>query len=449
MNHNNKPSLSTGENDSSSSHQIDFAPDTVNSPECYCDFEAIAWRTSKKGKNFGRWFWRCPKFRTEDDDDKCKFFQWIDENKPVRFFSSPNNAEENSIGKSTEPIPKNLQNETFNSHIPRFSTPELLEILKTHLNRQDSVAAVQEHKKASTRAELDKAKQEMEDARNQIELLHRENSLLLREMSLLKRELSEVRGLEVVFNHNNLYILIPKGILFGTGDLIAQQIIERKNVHDFKRTGRMIAFGTILAGPAVANWYRVLDRYVTIKNPNNALVTRVAMDQIFFAPCFMGIFFIAQGIMEGQKLESIKKKLEKGYPSALVNNYKLWPAVQLINFRFVPFLTFILISKKALVTRVAMDQIFFAPCFMGIFFIAQGIMEGQKLESIKKKLEKGYPSALVNNYKLWPAVQLINFRFVPLQHRLLVVNTIALGWNTYLSLINVRSSETNENLITE
>ncbi|KAG9303161.1 hypothetical protein G9A89_001777 [Geosiphon pyriformis] len=347
MNHNNKPSLSTGENDSSSSHQIDFVPDTTNPPECYCDFEAIAWRTSKKGKNFGRWFWRCPKFRTEDDDDKCKFFQWIDENKPVRFFSSPNNAEENSIGKSTEPIPKNLQNgsfasyfpslkslqqvvkrphsdtessitieddsdseendlvsinnketslldasisleqpfkkaqkpspvtiqtnftssttqgnifisnfngysgtqqksrptihfttsqtelssttqlrdlrmrtppltptksiaaatatmissssqETFNSHIPRFSTPELLEILKIHLNRQDSVVAVHEHEKASTRAELDKAKQEMEDARNQIELLHRENSLLLREMSLLKRELSEVRGLEVV-----------------------------------------------------------------------------------------------------------------------------------------------------------------------------------------------------------------------------------------------------------
>ncbi|KAG9303162.1 hypothetical protein G9A89_001778 [Geosiphon pyriformis] len=73
----------------------------------------------------------------------------------------------------------------------------------------------------------------------------------------------------------------------------------------------MIAFATILAGSAVANWYRVLDRYVTIKNPNYALVTRVAMDQIFFAPCFMGIFFIAQGIMEGQKLESIKKSWKR------------------------------------------------------------------------------------------------------------------------------------------
>ncbi|ORX47981.1 hypothetical protein DM01DRAFT_265966, partial [Hesseltinella vesiculosa] len=41
---------------------------------------------------------------------------------------------------------------------------------------------------------------------------------------------------------------------------------------------------------------------------------------------------------------------------------------------------------------------------------------------------------------LWPAVQLANFYFVPLQHRLLITNIVALGWNSYLLWVNQRSS---------
>ncbi|CAG8595277.1 12099_t:CDS:2, partial [Ambispora gerdemannii] len=159
------------------------------------------------------------------------------------------------------------------------------------------------------------------------------------------------------------------GLLFGAGDLIAQNIVEKDNdKYDFKRTVRMVAFGTIIAGPAIANWYRFLDKFVTIKNPN-----------------------------------------------------------------------------KALLARVAIDQAFFAPCFIAVFFGAQGVMEGKSRQAIMQKLKTAYPNALINNYRIWPAVQLINFRFVPLQHRLMVVNVVALGWNTYLSIENRQSSKIVDN----
>lgn len=44
-----------------------------------------------------------------------------------------------------------------------------------------------------------------------------------------------------------------------------------------------------------------------------------------------------------------------------------------------------------------------------------------------KKLETTYFSALSKNWMVWPVVQAINFKFVPLDYRVLVVNVVSLG----------------------
>ena len=43
------------------------------------------------------------------------------------------------------------------------------------------------------------------------------------------------------------------------------------------------------------------------------------------------------------------------------------------------------------------------------------------------KLRGAYWEALKKNWMVWPAVQAVNFRFVPLEHRVLVVNVVSLG----------------------
>lgn len=45
----------------------------------------------------------------------------------------------------------------------------------------------------------------------------------------------------------------------------------------------------------------------------------------------------------------------------------------------------------------------------------------------KQKLDSQYWNALQKNWILWPAVQGINFKLVPLEHRVLVVNIVSLG----------------------
>ncbi|KNE65450.1 hypothetical protein AMAG_11076 [Allomyces macrogynus ATCC 38327] len=96
--------------------------------------------------------------------------------------------------------------------------------------------------------------------------------------------------------------------------------------------------------------------------------------------------------------------------------------------------------------RVAMDQFVFSPVSVATFFTVNTLLEDGKLDmgKLKTKLSATYSTALVNNWKVWIPVQYANFWFVPVQHRLLVVNTVALGWNTYMSNLNAKGSEIAE-----
>lgn len=91
-------------------------------------------------------------------------------------------------------------------------------------------------------------------------------------------------------------------------------------------------------------------------------------------------------------------------------------------------------TLKATLKKVALDQTIFAP--VGLFSImgAKSLLDGRSLEEFKTQLSNHYPEILVNNYKVWPAVQILNFSIVPLQFRVLIVQLVALGWNTYLAL---------------
>lgn len=82
---------------------------------------------------------------------------------------------------------------------------------------------------------------------------------------------------------------------------------------------------------------------------------------------------------------------------------------------------------------MACDQLLFAPTFIGVFLTSMAVLEGTPP---RDKLDKSYVPALTTNYMVWPFVQLVNFKFVPLQHRVLFVNLIAIGWNCYLSFLN-------------
>ncbi|KAK4574365.1 Protein required for ethanol metabolism [Recurvomyces mirabilis] len=144
---------------------------------------------------------------------------------------------------------------------------------------------------------------------------------------------------------------------------MAQQLVEKKGWgnHELARTGRMALYGGCVFGPAATLWFGFLQRAVRLPGrPNLEIVARVAADQCIMASTNLFVFLSTMAVLEGT--------------------------------------------------------------------------------DPKKKLESTYFNALKKNWMVWPAVQLVNFKFVLLEHRVLVVNIVSLGWNCYLSFLNSQGS---------
>jgi len=86
--------------------------------------------------------------------------------------------------------------------------------------------------------------------------------------------------------------------------------------------------------------------------------------------------------------------------------------------------------------RVAFDQLVFAPAGIAFFFTVMTIAEGGGRRAISHKLRDMYMPTLKANFMVWPAVQILNFRVLPIQFQVPFVSSVGIAWTAYLSLSN-------------
>jgi len=80
--------------------------------------------------------------------------------------------------------------------------------------------------------------------------------------------------------------------------------------------------------------------------------------------------------------------------------------------------------------RVAFDQLIFSPIGLSCFFTFMTVAEGGGRRAIAKKFQDIYIPALKANYLIWPAVQMLNFRVIPIQFQI-VCNRHHVAWENY------------------
>ncbi|KAF3480605.1 uncharacterized protein GIQ15_05952 [Arthroderma uncinatum] len=128
---------------------------------------------------------------------------------------------------------------------------------------------------------------------------------------------------------------IGSAVLFGTGDVLAQQLVDRAGIenHDYARTGRMVLYGGAIFGPAATTWYKFMQRNIVFRSPKATLVARVCADQVLFTPTHLTCFLSSMALMEGN---DPLERLRTTFGTAYKTNLMLWPWVQAANFSFVP-----------------------------------------------------------------------------------------------------------------
>ncbi|KAK3034330.1 hypothetical protein RJ639_032228 [Escallonia herrerae] len=84
-------------------------------------------------------------------------------------------------------------------------------------------------------------------------------------------------------------------------------------------------------------------------------------------------------------------------------------------------------------TKVAMDSLIFGPFDLLVFFAYMGFSNGKNAAQVKEDLKRDFLPALMLEGGVWPVVQVVNFRFVPVAYQLLYVNLFCLMDSAFLS----------------
>ncbi|KAG8843306.1 hypothetical protein FRB96_004196 [Tulasnella sp. 330] len=110
--------------------------------------------------------------------------------------------------------------------------------------------------------------------------------------------------------------------------------------YDPIRTLRFMAFGATL-GPFLGRWNRFLEHTFPLRSSGGtvsllSLAKRVGVDQSVGAPLVLTYFITSMGFMEGKGARDVGMKYQEMFIPAMIANWKVWPAAQLINFRFMP-----------------------------------------------------------------------------------------------------------------
>lgn len=89
------------------------------------------------------------------------------------------------------------------------------------------------------------------------------------------------------------------------------------------------------------------------------------------------------------------------------------------------------------IIRTAVDQGILAPLFyIPLYFTAMPLLEGRSFAQARLHLKDHWAQVVKTNAAVWVPVQILNFAVIPPAFRLVVVNIIGVGWNSFLALQN-------------
>ncbi len=137
---------------------------------------------------------------------------------------------------------------------------------------------------------------------------------------------------------------LTSAVLSVVSDLLAQKLNGASLTSlDLISIRNQFLLGLLFRGPIVHYWYSILEEFFRRlgfsgkkSESLSVAVGKVFCDQTAFSPLFTAAYFYALGFLQGRSISSVNSQLAKEFIPILLANYKIWPLVNLINFKLIP-----------------------------------------------------------------------------------------------------------------
>uniref|UniRef100_A0A7N0UIB8 Uncharacterized protein n=1 Tax=Kalanchoe fedtschenkoi TaxID=63787 RepID=A0A7N0UIB8_KALFE len=130
-------------------------------------------------------------------------------------------------------------------------------------------------------------------------------------------------------------------LMISAESLLLLQDDEKEFRINWKRVATTSLYGFGFVGPVGHFWYIGLDRLIRVQmslRPKSLrfVATKVLVDGLVFGPVDLLFFFTWMGLSAGKSVRQVKEDVKRDFIPAFILEGGVCPAVQVVNFRFVP-----------------------------------------------------------------------------------------------------------------